>query len=73
MSRPVFRSRWEKMFGRVESPIEATFLEAFCPMAIEHGFEVGRRSRGAGTIVVQPQKWHGGYRLQALEGARRAA
>lgn len=66
MARAVFRSQWEKLFGRVDSPIEARFLETFCPLAIEHGFEVAKASKGAGIIIVEPQKWFDQYRLDFL-------
>lgn len=53
----VFRSYWERMLGKTGSPIEALFLEAFCPSAIERGYEVAKRSRAReGVIVVGVQK-----------------
>lgn len=66
MTRAVFRSQWEKRFGRVESPIEAAFLESFCPMAIEHGYVIAKRSSGAWTIIIEPQRWFDQYRLDFL-------
>jgi very-short-patch-repair endonuclease len=52
----VFRSRWERLLGKVESPIEALFLEAFCPAAVEWGYEVAAKSNAReGVIVVRPQ------------------
>lgn len=53
----VFRSVWERRLGKTESPIEAYFLEAFCPAAIEAGYEVANRSAAKqGVIHVIPQK-----------------
>lgn len=53
---PVFRSVWERRLGKVESPIEAAFLESFCPLAIEFGYDIARRTKAReGIIVVRPQ------------------
>jgi very-short-patch-repair endonuclease len=55
--RPIFRSRWERLLGKTESPIEAMFLESFCPLAIEWGYEVCRKSGAPeGEIVVSVQR-----------------
>lgn len=57
-ARPVFRSRWERRLGKVESPIEGLFLESFCAQAEEWGYHVGKSARLANsTILVAPQKW----------------
>lgn len=62
-----FRSIWERRLGRTESPIEALLLEAFCPLAIEHGYSVGRSGRVSDeTIVVAPQKWVDNLRVDFL-------
>lgn len=55
--RGVFRSSWERLLGKTDSPIEGAFLEAFCVQAIEHGYEVSKHSKGpAWGIVVKPQQ-----------------
>lgn len=65
--RGVFRSTWEHRLGKTESPIEASFLEAFCPLAIEYGYGIARRAATANeTIVVKPQAWLGPYRIDFL-------
>lgn len=67
MSVVPFRSIWERRLGKTESPIEALFLESFCPLAVEYGFDVGKRATKANeTIVVTPQAWLGPYRIDFL-------
>lgn len=62
-----YRSVWEKHIGRTDSPIEASFLEAFCELAVEDGFEVARMtSAPAFVIMVEPQRWIGTYRVDFL-------
>lgn len=52
-----FRSSWERRLGKVESPIEALFLEAFCVAAVEHGYGIARKSAAReGVIVVGIQR-----------------
>jgi very-short-patch-repair endonuclease len=53
---PGFRSHWEDLLGRCESPIESIFLERFCTAAIEHGYEIGKFTSDSSTIAVKPQK-----------------
>lgn len=57
MSRTVFRSRWERLLGKTDSPIEGSLLDAFCVLSIEYGYEVKSKSKAnAWTILVWPQK-----------------
>jgi len=45
------RSYWERLLGKTHSPIEAIFLDSFCPLAIEHGYEVQRKIRSREGII----------------------
>lgn len=64
---PTFRSRWERQLGKTESPIEAAFLDQFCALALEHGYEISaRRSAPAWVIVVEVQRWIDRYRADFL-------
>lgn len=66
-SRRIFRSSWERMLGETESPIEALWLEAFCPLAVTHGYVIGRVARRANeTIVIKPQAWIDQVRVDFL-------
>lgn len=58
---------WEQKIGRTDSPIEAAFLNAFCELAEDEGFEVARMtSAPAFVIEIQPQRWFGTYRVDFL-------
>lgn len=60
MATRIFRSVWERRIGQSESPIEAQFLDAFCKLAVDHGYKVAKSSADpAWTIVVEPQRWFG--------------
>jgi very-short-patch-repair endonuclease len=66
MSR-FFRSVWEQRIGPTESPIESAFLDAFCKLAVSHGYIVKRVSAApAWVITVQPQRWFSLYRVDFL-------
>lgn len=55
--------RWIHM-GHTDSPIEAAFLDAFCDVAVETGFDVARVTAApAFVIVIEPQRWFGHYRV----------
>ncbi len=56
MRQRVFRSKWERVFGKTESPIESQFLAAFCEAAFAHGYEVGKVSKSFQTIGLEIQK-----------------
>lgn len=58
-------SRWLHI-GQTDSPIEAAFLDAFCVAAIEAGFDVARTSSQPFTIIIEPQRWIGHYRVDFL-------
>jgi very-short-patch-repair endonuclease len=63
----VYISGWEAAIGRVDSPIEAAFIAAFCRLAAADGFAVARMSsEPAFVITVQPQRWFGVYRVDFL-------
>lgn len=66
MSR-IHRSVWEKNIGQTDSPIEAGFLNAFCELAVQDGYEVKRMSNApAWVITAQPQRWFELYRVDFL-------
>jgi len=66
MSR-FFRSVWENKIGPTESPIESAFLDAFCKLAVSHGYVVKRMSGAkAWVITVEPQRWFSLYRVDFL-------
>lgn len=67
MHGPVFRSSWERLLGKTDSPIEGELLSNFCVCAIERGFGIAKRS-GAhqGVIVVRPQHCVDRYRADFL-------
>lgn len=55
--RKFFRSHWERELGKTDSPIEASFLEAFCAHAIDQGYEVAKKGIApAWVITVKPQQ-----------------
>lgn len=58
-----FRSKWERILGETESPIEAAFLEAFCDKALDKGYLIGPAPCLNDTIGVKPQKQLDTYRL----------
>lgn len=65
--RAVFRSSWERLLGKTESPIEGEFLDNFCALAATYGYAVARKSSAQeGTIVVIPQKNIDRYRADFL-------
>lgn len=60
-------SVWERHIGLTESPIELLFLNAFCKLALDHGYGVERMStEPAWVITVEPQRWFGHYRVDFL-------
>lgn len=62
-----FRSIWERRLGKTESPIESLFLEAFCPAALERGYEVAAQSLAPhSVIIVKPQHWVDRVRVDFL-------
>ena len=62
-----FRSRWERLLGKCESPVESDFLAALCPLAVDHGYRVARFDNGRNeTIVVRPQENIDHYRVDFL-------
>lgn len=64
MSERLHRSVWEKRIGETESPIEGLFLDAFCKLAVEHGYNVANKSHEpAWTIIIEPQRWFERYRV----------
>lgn len=67
MTQNVFRSQWERLLGKTDSPIEAMFLEQFCALAVTYGYGVDRVvKQTAETIVVQPQRRIDRYRVDFL-------
>jgi hypothetical protein len=68
LNNKVYRSVWERRIGPSESPIEAAFLDVFCKLSVEHGYEVEKSSSApAWVIVVEPQRWFGeNFRLDFL-------
>lgn len=62
-----FRSKWERLLGKTESPIESIFLEVFCPAALEHGYEVAKESAAPhSVIIIKTQYWIDRYRADFL-------
>lgn len=62
-----FRSRWERLLGECESPIESDLLATMCEVAREHGYDVAPKDRGDNeTIVIKPQAWMDRYRVDFL-------
>lgn len=62
-----YLTTWENRIGQTDSPIEAAFLNAFCDIAVEDGFDVARFSEEpAFVITVEPQRWIGHYRVDFL-------
>lgn len=59
----VFRSRWERLLGETDSPIEATLLEALCARAVDRGYEVAREPRANDTLAIKLQKQVDKYSL----------
>ena len=56
----VFRSKWERLLGKTDSPIEGIFLDNFCALATNYGFDLASRSKtNQGTIFIWPQKQFG--------------
>lgn len=52
----VFRSSWERLLGKTDSPIEGALLDAFCVLSGEYGYEILPRSGAReGVIVIKPQ------------------
>lgn len=65
MSRSL--SGWEHHIGQTDSPIEGAFLDAFCSLAVEDGFEIARMSaERAFVITIEPQRWIAHYRVDFL-------
>lgn len=60
-----FSSRWERVLGKTDSPIEARFLAAFCELSTEHGFEISKKLKRF-FIRIEPQKVLGPIRLDFL-------
>lgn len=63
-------TNWEKMLGATESPIEQSFLSAFCELATENGYRVWRNLSGNETIAVRPQAMIGPHRVDFSVGFR---
>lgn len=60
-------SKWEMTIGQTDSPIEAAFLDAFCELAVQGGFNVARMSsERAFVITVEPQRWINHYRVDFM-------
>jgi len=61
---------WAKQHGYIghtDSPIESLFLNAFCELAIEDGFEVARVSSAPAFVIqIEPQCWINNYRVDFL-------
>lgn len=51
-------TRWEALLGATESPIERAMVE----QAHTHGYRVGKRPTGSGTVAIRPQQRVGNYR-----------
>lgn len=63
----IYRSEWERRFGKSESPIEAMFLDAFCKLAVDHGYDVAKASKATAWVIrIEPQKWFEQYRVDFL-------
>lgn len=58
-----YRSKWEKLLGATESPIEEALLEALCIRAISRGYRVARDPEDNDTIAIKPQKQFDKYRI----------
>lgn len=65
MRQCVFRSKWERTLGKTESPIESHFMAAFCEVAFDHGYEIGKNT-GRFRIGIEPQKHMDRIRLDFL-------
>jgi very-short-patch-repair endonuclease len=59
-------TRWETIVGETRGPIESDWLAAFCNLAVECGYRVGRnslRTERDDLIVIIPQDVAGRYVL----------